>query len=258
MQPTPELPLSLIDHHCASAETLREAQQALFALLVEREQAFGFNPDVITEYPDPLERLLDDPVAYLDARRRAAESQRAVPFARVAVLTTYADVIGPALRAAGYTEEVIDMPAGPDNTSCYAREARPDGVGTFYLEAVNELDEKIHPTFVVTLKDGQGSLLSGMSGSVWAVGGEHYAYVSTVVARQDAPPGSGSRVAAAVWDYLRSEGVSRVNLGTQTADRFYERQGFRTIHRIVPALRYRTAADGRTIWHDLVIMRKDL
>ncbi|NDV12290.1 hypothetical protein [Crenobacter caeni] len=58
--------------------------------------------------------------------------------------------------------------------------------------------------------------------------------------------------------HLKGEGVRRVNLGTQTADGFYLQRGFRVIHTLVPGLRWRRAANGRTVWHDLVIMRKDL
>ncbi|TIC87151.1 GNAT family N-acetyltransferase [Crenobacter intestini] len=256
--PSPLAPFNLVDTRNASATDLREAQQALFGLLIERERAFGFHPDVVTEYPDPLDALLADPVAYLAGRLHAAEQKRGAPLARVVVLTTYVDKLGTLQCAAGYSEEVIDMPAGPEHTSGFARTLDPDGVGTLYLEAVNEMDDKISPTFVLTASDGEGRLLAGMSGSVWTAAGECSAYVSTVVAREDAPAGTGSRLAAAVWDYLLGEGVSRVNLGTQTADGFYLRQGFRVIHTLVPRLRWRRAANGRTVWHDLVIMRKDL
>ncbi|AXE34440.1 GNAT family N-acetyltransferase [Chromobacterium phragmitis] len=249
---------TFIDRRSATQQRLRDEQQALFAILIEREQEFGFNPDIVVEYPEPLDALLADPAAYLDARIRAAESARGRPFARAAILTTYSDILGGPLVVAGYREEAIDMPAGPDNTRWYARGLQEEGAGVFYLEAVNEMDEKIQPSFVFKLNGAQGELIAGMSGSVWEQNGERCAYIATVVARDDAPAGAGSQVAAAVWAYLREQGVARVNLGTQTADRFYERQGFRVIHTIVPRLRYRTGADGNRVWHDLVIMRKDL
>ncbi|KMN76834.1 hypothetical protein VK98_19980 [Chromobacterium sp. LK11] len=249
---------TLLDRSSASQQRLRDEQQALFALLIEREREFGFNPDITVEYPEALSELLDSPAAYLGARIRAAEASRGRPFARVVVLTTYGDALGGPLTAAGYREEIIDMPAGPDNTRGYAREWRDDGVGVFYLEAVNEMDEKIQPSFVFKLEDEAGELLAGMSGSVSEQNGERCAYIATVVARGDAPAGTGSQVAAAVWRYLSEQGVARVNLGTQTAGRFYERQGFRVIHTIVPLLRHRTGDDGSRVWQDLVIMRKDL
>ncbi|MGC0152445.1 GNAT family N-acetyltransferase [Chromobacterium vaccinii] len=249
---------TLLDLSCATRQRLRDEQQALFAILIEREREFGFNPDIVVEYPEPLSGLLDDPVRYLDARIGAAESARGRPFARIAILTTYGDALGGPLTTAGYREELVDMPAGPDNTRSYARELAEDGSGVFYLEAVNEMDEKIQPGFVLKLDDGEGKLLAGMSGSVAEQDGERCAYISTVVARDDAPAGTSSRVAEEIWRYLRAQGVTRVNLGTQTADRFYQRQGFRVIHTIVPRLRHRPGSDGNRVWHDLVIMRKDL
>ncbi len=72
------------------------------------------------------------------------------------------------------------------------------------------------------------------------------------------PPGTGTRLAAAMLDFLRDLGVARVHLGTQTAGPFYEQVGFRVTHRLIPALRNRRAADGRRVEHDLVMLEMDL
>lgn len=248
----------LFDRSTATQECLRDKQQLLFSLLIDREREFGFHADIVTAYPEPLDALLRDPVAYLQAHIHQAESARARPFQRAVVLTTYGNLLGGPLVGQGYHEEIIHMPAGPENTRFYARQLKEEGVGIFYLEAVNELDEKIQSSFVSMLEDDDGKLLAGMSGSVWESHGKRHAYISTVVARKDAPAGTGSRVAEHVWQYLADLGVVHVNLGTQTADSFYKKQGFRTIHSIVPRLRYRQLANGNRIWHDLVIMQKDL
>lgn len=247
-----------IDRSTATQDTLRNKQQQLFNLLIAREQEFGFHTDVVIEYPAPLNALLSDPVTYLSAHIHKAESARGRAFARAVILTTYGNLLGGPLVSDGYREEIIDMPAGPEHTCAYSREFSCDGVGVFYLEAVNEMDEKIQPSFVLTLENNDGDLLAGMSGSVWERDGKRYAYISTTVARKDAPPGIGSLVAEKVWRYLNDLGVLRINLGTQTADGFYKRHGFRTLHTLVPKLRYRQLANGNRVWHDLVIMQKDL
>lgn len=250
--------LTLFDRSTDTQHRLHEKQQALFTMLVDREREFGFHPDAAVKYPDPLSALLNDPIAYLAARINAAESARGLPFSRAVVLTTYGNFLAGPLSSEGYREEIVNMPAGPENTRFYSRNLRSDGVGVFYLEAVNEMDEKIQPSFVLTLDNEKGELLAGMSGSIWKRDTECCAYISTVVAGKGTPTGVGSMAAEQVWHYLRDQGVSRVNLGTQTADEFYKRHGFRVIHTIIPQLRYRQRADGSRVWHDLVIMQKDL
>lgn len=248
-------PEVVLDRDNYSQEQLRNEQQELFTILIDRENEFGFNPDVAVHYPAEVADVLIDPEGYLKQRIDMVEARRDQKLARSVVLTTYSALKGP-LIAAGYQERVIDMPAGPEGTSWYWRELSPYGVGSFYLEAVDEMDEKIQPSFVVKLNDERGHLLAGMSGSVWEHNGERYAYISTVVARRDAPAGVGGRVAERVWKYLRDQGVKKAHLGTQTADQFYKRHGFQVIHTIVPELRFRQHKDGPIIWCDLVIMEK--
>lgn len=245
------------DRRNTTQTELRDRQQTLFGLLIERERAFGFNPDVTVAYPAPVEAFVADPLNYLRAQIDAAEAARGARFARAVILTTYGQAVGAALVAGGYDEQVIDMPAGPDHTRAYAQSLSAAGRGTFYLEAVDEMDEKIQPSFVGELRDDAGALMAGMSGSVWVRDGVRYAYVSTVVARPDAPAGTGGQMAQHIWRYLREQSVVQVHLGTQTADGFYRKQGFRVIHTLVPKLRHRPVGEGR-IWHDLVIMQKDL
>ncbi|MGZ8068017.1 hypothetical protein [Aeromonas salmonicida] len=57
-------------------------------------------------------------------------------------------------------------------------------------------------------------------------------------------------------EYLSLQRVCEINLGTQTAEPFYTRLGFRAIHHIVPALRHRTTKNGTELPHNLVIMSK--
>lgn len=242
----------------STSEELRVEQQQLFKLLVEREVEFGFSLDVLVHYPLGIDEFLRDPSGYIDECIGELEGPRARPFARVVILTTYGPQLQQALGCAGYQEVVIDMPAGPDGTRWYWRDVNPHGSGTLYLEAVDEMDEKIRPTFVLRINDASGVVLAGMSGSIWERDGERFAYVSTVVARSDAPRGIGGVVAERTWRYLREKGVRRAHLGTQTADEFYKHHGFDVVHTIVPKLRYRQHADGRTIWCDLVIMEKIL
>ncbi|MGL4775884.1 MAG: GNAT family N-acetyltransferase [Aeromonas veronii] len=129
---------------------------------------------------------------------------------------------------------------------------------TLYVEAVNEQDPKIRPTFVLMLRDEHGELQGGMSGSIWTQDERRYAYIGTVVVQPGQPAGTGTQLANTVLEYLTQQGVYEVNLGTQTAEPFYAKLGFQTIHHIVPALRHRTASDGAVQPHNLVIMSKML
>ena len=84
------------------------------------------------------------------------------------------------------------------------------------------------------------------------------AYLAIMAVTPDQPAGTGTALAQAMTHHLRQMGVTQINLGTQTAERFYETLGFRLQHRVHPKLRFRETADGRRIWHDLVMMQLDL
>ena len=127
---------------------------AVFDLFLAREPEFGFNPDVVVEYPDltaSTAPFLTDAPAHVADRIAALEADGG-PIGRVIILTTYADAVGEGLTAAGWRGERIDMPAGPDGTWTY-RLDRSEVPRTLYLEAVNEADPKIRPDFLLELHD---------------------------------------------------------------------------------------------------------
>lgn len=239
---------------------LAPGAQAVFDLFLAREPEFGFNPQIAVDYPDlgagAASPFLADAPAYI-AHRIAALEAVGPPIGRVVILTTYAEAIGPALAAAGWTGVPIDMPAGPDGTWTYGLE-RSSAERTLYLEAVNEADPKIRPDFLLELTDAEGRLRGGAWGSIHARSGERFAYVATMTLDAGLPPGIGTRLGEALDAALIEAGVSLVHLGTQTAGPFYERLGYRVTHRVLPALRERTADDGRRITTDLVMMEKRL
>lgn len=248
-------PLELFQPDNSPPNELSERQQALFALLQLREQEFGFNPNVIVHYPET--RFLNAPLDYL-AQLIVAQQQQGNLISEVVILTTYPQVQAP-LVDHGYRHEAVHMPAGPDYTAIFRLDygANPAGK-TLYIEAVNEQDPKIRPTFVLMLHNENGELQGGMSGSIYSTDNRRYAYIGTVVVQPGQPAGTGTLLANTVLEYLTQQGVYEVNLGTQTAEPFYAKLGFQTIHHIVPALRHRTASDGAVLPHNLVIMSKML
>lgn len=239
----------------ASRDRLDAAAAEIFALFIAREAEFGFNPDVVTEYPaiDADGPFLTDPAGHVADRLRAAD----LPFGRVVILTTFADRVGAALIADGFAAHLIDMPAGPDHTAAFTRDLDPALPRTLYLEAVNEADEKIRPNFALRLLDAGGALKGGACGSIHDRDGRRYAYLATMTLAAGLPPGTGTKLAEALLDLLRQQGVATVHLGTQTAGPFYEKIGFRVTQRLIPALRHREAG-GRRIAHDLVMMAREL
>ena len=236
---------------------------AIYRLFAAREREFGFGPNVVVEYPPlgepPASGFLADPAGHIAAR--VAEIEKDGPIGRIVVLTTFGrDLMGP-LSGAGYTPQRIDMPAGPDHTYAFTLDR---DVGTaadgrlLYLEAVDEADEKIRPTFVLKLLDGTGRLCGGACGSIHDRDGKRFAYLATLTLVAGLPPATGTRLAEAMLATLRRLGVDTLHLGTQTAGRFYEKLGFRVTHRLVRGLRTRTTADGKPLGDDLVMMRLDL
>ncbi len=253
--------LHLLDRKTCSPHTLEQEQSALFGLLTEREKEFAFNPDIVTEYPD-IGYFLKDPTAYVDARCSAILAQQGKVVNHAIILTTWGDRLTGTLAGCGWQSEKINVPAGPDHTFKFSKTftTLPGSAMTcmLYLEAVNEKDEKIRPSFVLKLHDARGSLYGGMSGSICEINGRRFAWITTVVVNKGVARTAGSIIVEAVMDYLKKEGVQQVNLGTQTAEHFYQKQGFHVIHHIVDNLRWRKADNGHVIPNNLVIMSRDL
>jgi GNAT superfamily N-acetyltransferase len=246
-------PLELCQPDNSAPDELSEKQLALFALLQLREQEFGFNPDVIVHYPEAS--FLAAPIDYLD-QLISEQQQQGHLINELVILTTYPQLHAPLVER-GYRHEAVHMPAGPDHTAIFRVQYGTHAAGkTLYIEAINEQDPKIRPTFVLMLRDEHGELQGGMSGSIWTQDERQYAYIGTVVVQPGQPAGTGTLLANTVLDYLTRQGVCEVNLGTQTAEPFYTKLGFKAIHHIVPALRHRTASDGTKLPHNLVIMSK--
>ena len=246
-----------------STQKSLEAEAALiFSLFQERERSFGFNPDVVVEYPkidSPDDSpFLADPLRYIAARCDAAAG--GAPIGKVVILTTYADRLYAPLDEAGYQFSRIEMPAGPDNTATFTCDLsdQPQEGRMLYLEAVNEADEKIRPTFVLKLSDAAGHLKGGACGSTHDRAGQRYAYLATLVVAPNQPPTTGTRLAQEMLHFLARMEVDTVHLGTQTAGSFYERLGFGITHRLIPGLRHRSGKNGRIVLHDLVMMTMDI
>ncbi len=239
---------------------LKPGTEALFQLFLRREPEFGFNPDITVDYPE-IDQGTDSPFladapAYLAKRLTDLEAEgRSV--GRVVILTTWADQVGAALTAAGWTGQPIDMPAGPDGTWAYALD-RSDGTHLLYVEAVNEADPKIRPDFLLELHDADGQLRGGAWGSIHDRDGQRHAYIAIMTLDEGLPPGVGTALGQAVDAALRQAGVGVAHLGTQTAGPFYQRLGYRITHRLVPDLRVRSDASGQIISTDLVMMERRL
>ncbi|MFT7723917.1 MAG: GNAT family N-acetyltransferase [Roseateles sp.] len=260
---TQEFFLSVMTQADTPREQLNSEAANIYHIFAEREREFGFGPNVAVEYPPIIEQQTDDfltdPVGYIATR--VGEFRKSRPISQIVVLTTYGQqLLGP-LSSAGYTPVKIDMPAGPDHTYAFtlARDAQAAGACSLYLEAVDEADEKIRPTFVLKLVDGNGRLCGGACGSVHERDGKRFAYLAMLSLVQGLPPTTGTRLAEAMFEALRGQGVSAIHLGTQTAGRFYEKLGFRVTHRLVKGLRTRlSGSGGEHLSDDLVMMSIDL
>lgn len=245
-----------------SPQVMQDEAAAIFELFLQREAEFGIHPSVVIHYPDVSDRsdkgFIGDAARYVAAQVDTLASEgRAAD--RIVVLTTFGDLVGPSLAAAGFRSIPIDMPAGPDHTYAFTLDpATPARSGlTLYVEAVNEADEKIRPAFVLKLTDGKGRLHGGACGSIHERGGRRYAYLATMTTEAEAARGTGTCLAKELLRFLRDQGVSTVHLGTQTAAAFYQKLGFRVVHRLVPGMRTRMAG-GREIREDLVMLAMDL
>ena len=242
-----------------AAETLCAEAGALFELFLQREAEFGVHPSVVVDYPDLCDTsacgFLADSAAYVANRAEQATGAGSEPFQTV-VLTTFADRVGPSLEAAGYEHIPIHMPAGPDHTAAFVLNPCSQG-RTLYVEAVNENDEKIRPSFVLKLTGERGELCGGASGCIHEHQGKRYAYLATLALASEMPQGSGTEMVKQLLQFLRSQGVHKLHLGTQTAGRFYEKAGFKVDHRLVRHLRVRQK-DGQAVMGDLVMLSLEL
>ena len=241
-----------------AAETVHAEAAAILELFLQREAEFGFHPSVVVDYPDLCDTsasgFLTDAAAYV-ARRAQSVGGSSEPLQTV-VLTTYADRVQPSLEAAGYAAIPIDMPAGPEHTAAFVLNPCADG-RTLYVEAVNEGDEKIKPSFVLKLTNESGQLCGGASGCIHERQGKRYAYLATMALASEMPEGSGTAMVEQLVQFLRRQGVQKVHLGTQTAGKFYEKAGFKVDHRLVRNLRVRQK-DGQAVMGDLVMLSRDL
>ena len=249
--------LQMITLADADNETLREQTAAIFALFLEREAEFDVHPAVVIDHPDLSDPsgsgFLADAANY--AAIRAASMAEDLPAVRIVVLTTYSNWVRPSFEAAGYDFIPIDMPAGPDHTAAFIREpsvSEPDG-RTLYIEAVNEDDEKIRPSFVLSLHDQLGRLCGGGYGSIHECQGKRFAYLATMALATNMPQGAGTAIMKQLVQFLRTLKVEMVHLGTQTAAKFYEKIGFKVDHHLIRDLRIRRK-DGQEVFGDLVML----
>ena len=243
----------------ATAEKVRAEAAALFELFVQREAEFGFHPSVVVDYPHLSDAsasgFLADAAAYVARRAEQATGTGSEPLQTV-VLTTHADRVGPGLEAAGYANIPIHMPAGPEHTAAFVLNPCSEG-RTLYVEAVNEDDEKIRPSFVLKLTDERDELCGGASGCIHEHQGKRYAYLATLALAAGMPPGSGTAMVETLVQFLRRQDVQKLHLGTQTAGRFYEKAGFKVDHRLVRNLRVRQKG-GQAVVGDLVMLSLEL
>ncbi|RFC66050.1 GNAT family N-acetyltransferase [Fulvimarina endophytica] len=246
----------------AARKDLDEAASRVIDLFLQREAEFGVHPSVTIHYPDlkdtSAQSFLADAADHVS--RQADEMARnGRPAERIVVLTTYGDVVAPSFQAAGYAIIPIDMPAGPDHTCAFVLgPGEPsEGMRTLYVEAVNEADEKIRPTFILTFKDETGDLLAGACGTIHERDGRRYAYLATLTTSARADKGTGTMLAGELMRFLREAGVCTVHLGTQTAAAFYRKVGFGVDHRLVRGMRTRMV-DRCELRDDLVMLSMKL
>lgn len=244
-----------------ATEIIHDEAAAIFGLFLEREAEFGVHPSVVIDYPDLTDTskcgFLADAAAY--AANRVESMAETSPVIRIVVLTTYSDIVRPSFEAAGYAPVRIDMPAGPEHTAAFVLAPNDpcSVIRTLYIEAVNEKDKKIRPSFVLKLTDKSGQLCGGASGSIHERQGKRYAYLATMTLASGMPQGSGTAIVEQLVQFLRYQRVGTVHLGTQTAGRFYEKMGFKVDHRLICNLRVRQK-DGQEDPGDLVMLSMDI
>ena len=242
----------------STMEMIREQSAAIFKLFLKREAEFDVHESVVIDYPDLCEpsvpEFLANAATY--AANRVALMDGDIAAIRIVVLTTYSNVVRASLEAAGYDFIAIDMPAGPDHTAAFILEpsAGDDWKGrTLYIEAVNEDDDKIKPSFALVLSDATGGLCGGACGSIHEHQGKRYAYLATMTLASAMPQGTGTAIMEQLLQFLRSQNVAVVHLGTQTAAKFYEKIGFTVDHRLINKLRVRREEE-QEVTGDLVML----
>jgi hypothetical protein len=193
----------------ASQAELDEAAGKLFSMFVEREKEFGFNPAIVVDYPDVTDPdaspFLDDAAGYIDRLVTRLEGEGA-PIDQIVALTTFGARLTEPLMQAGFVGAPIDMPAGPDDTTWYRRKPISSGAGrTLYLEAVNEADPKIRPSFALELHDSDAKLRGGACGSIHKRDGARYAYLATMTLDAGLPAGTGQWLGEALIAFMRDE-----------------------------------------------------
>jgi GNAT superfamily N-acetyltransferase len=245
----------------STMEMIREQSAAIFELFLKRETEFDVHESVVIDYPDLSEPstsgFLANAAAY--AASRTVLMKDDIAAIRIVILTTFGNVVRASLEAAGYDFIAIDMPAGPEHTAAFILEpSAGDGKGrTLYIEAVNEDDDKIKPSFALVLTDANGRLCGGACGSIHESQGKRYAYLATMALASALPQGTGTAIMEQLMQFLRSQNVAVVHLGTQTAAKFYEKIGFKVDHRLINKLRVRRE-DGQEVTGDLVMLSMTL
>lgn len=136
-----------------------------------QEAEFALNPNVTVDYlaVDDLSAapFLTQPARYIDELLERLNIDATSAICRAVIPTTFDDRLEKPLQAAGCSATAISMPAGPDFTACFeCVHTDPPGDRTLYIEAVNEADEKIRPSFAIEIRDGAGRLRGGACGAV--------------------------------------------------------------------------------------------
>lgn len=243
----------------SSKQVILDESAAILKLFLEREAGVRTHSSATIDYPNLADisaaGFLTDAAAYVANRVQSIDG---LPTVQIVVLTTYSDIVGASFEAAGYRTIPIIMPAGPDHTAAFVLATRnPDSnLRTLYVEAVNEADEKISPSFALKLTVN-GELRGGAYGSIHEYRNKHYAYLSMMAVAPGLPRGSGTALMKELLRFLRDQGVKTIHLGTQTAGRFYEKVGFKVEHRLVRNLRVRDE-EGRKVLDDLVMLSMEI
>jgi len=217
-----------------------DACEIIARLFAEREREFGFSSEIARPFI-ATKNVLSDPASALAP---VIEGSRPMT-----ILTTWSDLLTPVLEKAGFHFRPIDWPAGPFNCGVFSR----DGSGQqTYVELVNEEAPEISPSHVLIAEDA-----NGFAGGTIATVREDAAWLSVMCVCPGSPAGTGTSIWNALADDLESRGIRRLDLGTQTAERFYSRCGMRVTDRLISRLRWRSAPEG-IVWNDLVMMTIDL
>lgn len=243
--------LQLSDITTTAQDKIITEQLALFNLLQIRDSDFTLNENIILEYPAPLEDFLNNPIKYIHKKDLSEIKE-------IVILTTYGDKLIKNLVNDEFKANLIDMPAGPDNTYHFSKQINQSGKFTYYLEVVNEADEKIRPTFIITAKNNNNEIIGGISGNIFEKDNQKFAYIATTVTAPNSPKGLGSQMMQETLNYLEKSNVAKVNVGTQTADKFYIKHCFNIINHLIKNIRYRNDKNNNKVWHDLVILEKQL